>query len=196
LSFKQPGAGPILVVGDQGSGKTSFLQAIAQSAEHFSRPGAPQLIAVSDFPAEWESLPVQMLQIMPGYEPETGRSFERLAARIQARPFTRPILLLFDGLDSILHFERPAFEAFANLLVSGPRNGLWPLVTVNAARAAKLPEWLAFFRTRIYGRIAHPETADELTPIPGAGLAALSPGAQFCIRQPSRWLTFWLPSFS
>ena len=68
------------------------------------------------------------------------------------------------------------------------------MVSVNAARAAKLPEWLACFRTRIYGRISHPGLAEELTPIPGAGLNTLFPGAQFCMRQKGHWLRFWLPS--
>ena len=103
-------------------------------------------------------------------------------------------ILLFDGLDSILNMDPLGQENLRYLLAYGPQTCIWPMVSLNVACAAQLPEWLALFRTRVYGRIVNPALADELTPIPGAGLNTLFTGAQFCMRQKSHWLRFWLPS--
>jgi hypothetical protein len=78
--------------------------------------------------------------------------------------------------------------------VRGPRALIWPVVTVNAEQALELPEWLAFFQTRIFGRINDTEIAQQLTSMPGAALGNLSSNSQFCLRENSHWLKFWLPS--
>lgn len=197
LRLDRPATGPILVVADKGSGKTAFLQTLAQSARHLNPVEETAILALTDFPDEWrlDNMPARALRVYPAYEDAATDLLLRLTDWVTTNQRQRSIILLFDGLDSILHLGDPAQEAFAFLLQHGPASRLWPVVSVNAARALKLPDWLAFFQTRIYGRIANPQTSDDLTHLSGAPLDSLFPGAEFCIRHQSRWMRFWLPSF-
>jgi hypothetical protein len=198
LRMSRPDTGPILIMADKGSGKTAFLQTLARSTRILTPEKGTAVLALTDFPDEWRlgDFPVRALKVHPAYEESTSELLKRLADLVMTRPANRPVLLLLDGLDHVLHLDEAAQEAFAFLLVHGPRARVWPVVSVNSARALKLPDWLAFFRTRIYGRISHPQVGDDLTHLPGAPLEALFPGVEFCMRHQSRWMRFWLPSFT
>ncbi len=198
LNLQDPSPGPLLIVGDRGSGKTLFLQVLAQAASRLQQAEHLQLAVLSDSPGEWRNIDPSehLLGIWAAYEAKANELLDDLAAWTQAGGDGRNVLLLLDGLDAVLHMDPAAEETLGYLLREGPRCHLWPLVTVNAARAVRLPAWLSYFRTRIYGRIAHPSLADELTPVPGAGLNTLFPAAQFCLREHTNWLRFWLPSLT
>jgi hypothetical protein len=199
LNMRDARTGPLLVLADRGSGKTAFLQFLAHAANRLLSNNSVRYSVLTDFPDEWrdfESAP-QCLGVIPAYEESASPLLYELACQAEAagtKPTGPAILLLFDGLDSALHMDMAGQENLHYLLECGPQAGLWPIVSANSARAAKMPEWLSHFRTRIYGRISHPDVAAELTPLPGAGLNTLFPGAQFCLRQKSHWLRFWLPS--
>ncbi len=199
LNMRDPSTGPLLVLADRGSGKTAFLQFLAHAANRLLSSDKIRYAVLTDFPDEWrdfESAP-HCLDVIPAYDESAGQLLYELACQAEAagaEPASPAILLLFDGLDSALHMDSAGQENLRYLLECGPQASLWPIVSANAARAATLPEWLALFHTRIYGRITHPDVAAELTPLPGAGLNTLFPGAQFCLRQKSHWLRFWLPS--
>lgn len=196
LHLRDPRTGPILITADQGSGKTAFLKMLLLAGARLSRPGSIRFAVLTDFPDDWAGVyaPEHLTGVWPAYDPEAATLLYDLASRAQAGDAQIPVVLLFDGLDSILHMEDACKENLGYLLRHGPQALLWPVVAVNSERAVRLPEWLAFFRTRIYGRIVHPKTTEELTPIPGASLNTLFPGSQFCIREKSHWLKFWLPS--
>ncbi len=195
LHLRNPRPGPILVAGDRGSGKTGFLKALVRAASLLTSPGSVQFAALTDYPEEWErfSAPEHLAGVWPAYERDASTLLFDLACRAQAREATTPVVLLFDGLDSVLHMDDSTQNNFSYLLAHGPPALVWPVVTVNASRAMKLPAWLAYFRTRIYGRITHPATGEELVPVPGAPIKGLFPGYQFCLREKSNWLQFWLP---
>jgi hypothetical protein len=197
LRMDRPASGPILVVADKGSGKTAFLQTFAQSARLFHSVDETAILALTDFPDEWQNgnRPVRNLKVYPAYEDVASDLLLRLADWVTLKERRRSILLLLDGLDSVLHLSDEGQQALAFLLQQGPSARVWPVVAVNAARACKMPDWLAFFQTRIYGRIVNPLLVEELTHLPGAPLDSLFPTAEFCMRHQSRWLRFWLPSF-
>jgi hypothetical protein len=193
-----PFSGPILLIADKGGGKTAFLKTLAQSTRHLNPAEEAAVIALTDFPDEWrtqDNWHGKPVKVYAAYEENSNDLLLRLFRLSTRQGRRRAIILLFDGLDSILHMSDAAQEAFAYLLQTGSAGRIWPVVTINAARASKLQDWLAFFQTRIYGRIASPQLNDELTHLPGAPLDSLFPGAEFCLRHQSRWLRFWLPSF-
>lgn len=196
LNLRDGAPGPLLVLADQGSGKTMFLQVLARAASGLLSPDRVRYAVLTDFPDEWDGFESEAhcLGIYPAYKSSAIELLYELACQAEAGAAKTAVLLLLDGLDSALHIDPVGQENLRYLLEYGPQAHIWPMVSVNAARAAKLPEWLACFRTRIYGRISHPGLAEELTPVPGAGLNTLFPGAQFCLRQKGHWLRFWLPS--
>ena len=196
LNLRDGRSGPLLVLADQGSGKTMFLQVLARAVGRLLSAERVRYAVLTDFPNEWDGFETEphCLGIYPAYDDPAIELLYELACQAEASVPSVSVLLFFDGLDSALHIDPVGQENLRYLLAYGPQARIWPVVGVNAARAAKLPEWLSYFRTRIYGRISHPGLAEELTPIPGAGLNTLFPGAQFCLRQKSHWLRFWLPS--
>jgi hypothetical protein len=199
LRMDRPASGPILVMADKGSGKTAFLQTLAQSIRRLNPVEETAILALTDFPDEWRSghLSARNFRVYPAYEETASDLMLRLSDWSSANQGQqeRSIIVLLDGLDSVLHLSDEGQQAFTFLLQHGPASRLWPIVAVNSVLACKLPAWLALFQTRIYGRIANPQVSDELTHLPGAPLDSLFPGAEFCIRHQSRWLRFWLPSF-
>lgn len=196
LRLDRPSSGSILLMADKGSGKTAFLQTLARTTRRLNPVQEIAILALTDFPAEWQTsdLSARNLRIYPAYENSANDLLLRLAEWTSTTGRPRSILLLLDGFESILHMSDAAQDAFAFILEHGPESGLWPIVSINAARALKFPDWLAFFHTRLYGRIANPQVSDGLTHLPGAPLDSLFPGAEFCIRHKSRWMRFWLPS--
>jgi hypothetical protein len=194
LRLDRPQVGPVLLLADKGAGKTIFLQTLAQSARRLNPVRQTAILVLTDFPDEWAEQNFRG-RVYPAYEPEAAHLIFRLSEWVDANADDRSILLLVDGLDSILHLDEAAQQAFARLLVNEPHARLWPIVSLNALRAIKLPDWLAFFHTRLYGRIVNPLLSDQLTHLPGAPLESLFPGAEFCMRHQSRWMRFWMPSF-
>lgn len=195
LHLRNPRPGPVLVAGERGSGKTAFLKALVRSTTLLHAPGKIRFIVLTEFPDEWETLHTSpaIAAIHPSHAETVTELLFKLACRAQYRDLAAPLVLLFDGLDSVLHMEPTAQHNLEYLLAHGPQALIWPIVAVNAERAMTIPQWLAFFRTRIYGRISHPMISTELTPLPGAELNTLFPGYQFCIREKSRWVHFFLP---
>jgi len=196
LNLRNARPGPLLVLADRGSGKTLFLQLLARAAARLLAPDRVQYAVLTEFPGEWDGFQVgpHCLGIYPLHHDSAMDLLYQLACQAEAGRAETSIVLLVDGLDSTLKMDPTAQENLRYLLENGPQACIWPMVSINAARAVKLPDWLSLFRTRVYGRISNLGLADELTPLPGAGLGTLFPGTQFCLRQKSHWLRFRLPN--
>ena len=195
LDLYNPAAGPLLVAGDGGSGKTAFLQSLARLAG-LHDPGDIQFGVVTPFPEEWtalESLP-HCLGVWPTYHPSVQLFLSRLVNWAEVLPKTRQaILLLFDGFDLLSGSDFQSLHTLPRLLLYGPEHQVWPVVTVNPTRLARLQAWLVYFHTRLIGQVKQSHNARLLSDDPQAALADLLPGKQFVLSQPGSWQKFWLP---
>ena len=195
LDLYDPAPGPLLVAGDGGSGKTALLHSLARSAG-LQDPGDIQFGVVTPFPEEWtalENLP-HCLGIWPAYHPSAQGFLSQLVSWAEALPATRQaILLLFDGFDLVSGGESQAQHDLRWLLLYGPERHIWPVVSVNPARLARLQAWLEYFHTRLLGQVKHIHNARMLLDDPQASLSGLLPCKQFALSQPGSLLKFWLP---
>jgi hypothetical protein len=195
LSNSQPGS--ILVTAERGSGKTHFLKMLLQAAARLKRPSDAQFAVLTSYPDDFAHIQASqhLLGVWASYdEPATSDMLYQLACRVEDAKNRQPIILLVDGLDAIFQLDQQSQDNLVYILANGPEAMVWPVVTANADMIVDLPDWLDCFRTRIYGRVSNPTTAAMLSTLPGAPLNSLLPGTQFCLREKSQWLKFWLPT--
>ena len=170
LDLYDPAPGPLLVAGDGGSGKTAFLQSLARAAG-LQDPGDIQFGVLTPFPEEWnslESLP-HCLGVWPAYHPSAQAFLSRLVSWAETLPGTRQaVLLLFDGFDLVSGNAAQVQHDLRWLLLNGPERHIWPVVTVNPARLARLQAWLDYFHTRVLGQVKHLHNARLLVDDPQA----------------------------
>jgi hypothetical protein len=204
LNLHDSHPGPLLIAGDAGSGKTAFLQTIAQAVAQTHNANDIQFGVITNYPEEWERMePTQhRVGVFPVGHKSTQEFVGSLATWAHSNKNThQSILLLVDDLESVASLDLETLQNFRWLLLRGPARRVWPIVTLNAARYGQILAWLQNFRTRIFGRVANGHVAEALSGDKASGLDQLEARIQFSLRendQRSRpaenWLRFWLPS--
>jgi hypothetical protein len=195
LNLSDPRPGALLLLGDSQTGKTDFLQGVACAASTTHSPNHLRFAVVTTHRQEWEeweSTP-HCLGVWEASDTSLRDLLFDLSERVQLSGSHETLLLLVDDLQSLANLDSETQENLHWLLANGSSGRVWTIATLNADQASGLHLWVRDFGTRIYGRIADPVLADRLTPMPGANLRTLFSGAQFCIREKSHWLRFWLP---
>ena len=195
LNLRDPGPGSLLILGDARTGKTDFLQGIARAASLAHRPRFLRFAVVTPFPEEWagwNNLP-HFLGLWRPDDQGLKDLFFDLSTRAQDQNKSETLLLLVDDLNSLMDLESTLLENLHWLLAYGAAGQVWTIATLNADQALSLPNWVGAFRTRIFSRIGNPEIAGKFTSKPDANLGTLHSGTQFCIREQTHWLRFWLP---
>lgn len=196
LNLHDPHPGPLLVVADPGGGKTALLQLVAQAASQMHAPSAVQFGALTNYPDEWGHL-VELehcVGLFPTYHDSAIDFLSSLSSWAHAnKGSSQSILLLVDDLESMQHIDFDARQTLRWLLLRGPSRRVWPIVSVNAQRAARMDAWLDAFRTRIFGLIQDERAAQRLSGVPASPLKGLQAGVQFALREGADWLKFWIP---
>jgi hypothetical protein len=194
LNVDNPAPGPILILGDGGSGKTDLLRFVAGAVTRSHRPHQVQFCAVTPHPDEWYDFQgaSHCLGIVDPADGAASYALGGLADSVREDSGGAVLLLV----DDITALDSAALDLLHGLLVNGPAARLWPLVTLNARRALQLPSWVRHFRTLVFGRIAQRELADEFTPARDAALHNLRAGVQFCMRSEGHWMRFRVPLVS
>ncbi len=189
LSLRDLKPGGILILGDEGAGKTAFLQMLAQAAARLFHPSALRFGVITPSPREWEdpaSLP-HCMGIFPSWERSAENYLFSLAEWIQTPQGNGQAVLLF--LENLERMNREDLETQQTLrwiLSNGARKRVIAFVTLRAARQIEVHAWLASFRTKIYGNIRQNP--------PSPLIQTLTPGMEFALREKSAWLRFWIPS--
>jgi hypothetical protein len=198
LNVFDPSPGAIVILGDSGAGKTDFLRLTARGTMSSHPSPIVDFVAITPNRQEWVGLDSQpnCLGVWESYDERLADLLFDLTQRAQKAIRKRPILLLIDDLSQLGHLDREVVEMLYWLLQNGPAGRIWPIVTLNAAYARELPNWMMVFPTRILGYVREPSLGRELAHHPGVNLNTLLPGGQFCMRENGSWLRFWLPSIS
>jgi hypothetical protein len=198
LNLHDPTPGPMLVIGEQGAGKTTFLQSIGHALSLTHAEGDAQYGVITTQPGEWERVEktVHRVGIFDVTQAGAQELVQSLASWAHSnRNTTQSVLILIDDLEAVVKMEPEALQQFRWLLLRGPARRVWPIVALRAERYGEVLPWLENFRTRVFGRVTDPQVAQALGGDQKSGLDKLDAGVQFCLRENSGWLRFWLPSF-
>lgn len=197
LNFHDPTPGPLLIIGDQACGKTRLMQIIARAADYLHAPTEVQYGVITPYPKEWNYF--RDNQHNAGIYSTKDNNAEELIQSLVTWAHTnkgeeQAVLLLIDDLESVIKINQQVEQNLRWLLMRGPSRRIWPIVTLNTARALQMQEWMSFFHTRLFGYIENQQEATLITGNAQHTLSHLLAGSQFAIREERNLLNFWVPT--
>jgi len=193
LNLHDPLPGPMLVIGDEGAGKTAFLQSIARSIALTHDPSDLQFAVLTERPDEWETVEstAHMTGIFDIQKEHAQQLVQSLAAWAHAnKNVKQSVVLLVDDLESIAKWEMNALQHFRWLLLRGTARRVWPIITMNASRYGQVIAWIDIFRTRVFGWVGNDRVAEALGADNSSALGRLEAGREFSLRENGSWLQF------
>jgi hypothetical protein len=197
LNLYDPVPGPLLLAGDQASGKTRLLQTIARAVELVHAPSEVEFGVITSQINDWDGF--EQIQNSAGiYSTQDSTSQDFVHSLVSwahnNKGEKQSVLLLIDDLESATQLSHETQQDLRWLLLRGPSRRVWPIVTLNAGRAENVRAWLGFFRTRLFGHIQDAQNAEFVTGQRGIRFDDLVPGLQFTLREGKNWLNFWIPT--
>ena len=194
LNLNDPIPGPILIVGDKSSGKTMLLQTIARAADLTFSPSEVQYAVITPHLDEWKKFYEKNnnLQIYSTQDDNTKELLQSLVTWAHRnKGEEQSVLLLIDDLEAMTKLDDQSQQNLRWLLLRGTSRRVWAFISLNAARALHLTEWLEFFHTRLFG---HVQNADEAYLLTGNRNQPLNHLTQFAMRENKNLLGFSAPS--
>ena len=196
LNLHDPTPGPLLIIGDPGTGKTALLQTIIRAAEKMHQPDNLKFGVLTNHPDEWSGLEEASNNV--GIFSIHHRSSEdfilSLASWAHGNKSSRQVvLLLIDDLESITNMDEDAVQNLRWLLLRGPSRRVWPIITLSSQHIGKMSPWLEAFRTILLGNIQNTNHIRKLDAAQ-ADLQSLNAGSEFAMREDNHWLRFWVPT--
>lgn len=193
LNLHDPLPGPMLVIGDEGAGKTAFLKSVAESIQLTHRSEDVQFALITSRPDEWSTVKLtdHVVGMFDVEHDGAAQLINSLAAWAHTNKDSKQsVVLLVDDLELIAKWEIAGLQHFRWLLLRGTSRRVWPIVTLNAGRYGQVIAWLDLFRTRVFGRVGNARIAEALGADHQSGLDQLEAGRQFALRENASWLQF------
>jgi hypothetical protein len=197
LNLLDPLPGPILIAGDEKSGKTNFIRTMASSVDRGHPSSEVKYVIITNNLSEWRDFQHSRNceNILSAEEAILTRFLHSMVDWAHANKGGRQVyLLLIDHFESLIEFNEVR-QDLSWLLLRGPARRVWPVVTVGSSQAvsSELRPWLNSFRTRLFGHIQNDRESQWLTGSPEVSFAELGAGVQFAMREGNGWLQFWIP---
>ena len=197
LNLYDPIPGPILISGDQASGKTTLLQTIARATEILHLPSEVQYSVITQQPKEWNGFHGD--QNNAGIYATQNPTVQDLLLSLVTwahnnKGDQQSVLLLIDDLEALTKLDQQTEQNLRWLLLRGTSRRVWPIVTINASRAQNIKPWLDFFRTRLFGCTRDSNDSQLLTGNSNKALTGLIAGSEFTMREGTNWLNFCVPT--
>jgi hypothetical protein len=198
LNLLDPLPGPIMITGDDDSGKTNFLQIISRALDLVHSSNEVIYSVITDNTAEWSGFQrtSNCENIFSARESKVPAYLHSLVEWAHSNKGGQQIrLLMIDQLNSLLKVPE-AQQDLSWLLLRGPSRRVWPIVTVNCSIAVSndFRPWRDSFRTRLFGYIHNDRETQLLTSSSSISLTHLMAGYQFVMREGNDWLPFWIPA--
>ena len=193
LNLFDPVPGPILIIGDQASGKTSLLQMVARAVDYLHPPSEVQYGVITQYPGEWHIF--QGNQNSAGIYDLQDKNVQELLQSLVTWAHNnkndgQTILLMIDDLEAMTKLDETNLRW---LLLRGPSHRIWPIVTLNASQAETIEAWVSLFRTRLFGHTQKLSDSQFVTGQHNKSLDGLIAGSQFTMPEGTGWLNFWVP---
>lgn len=190
LNLNDSVPGPILITGDQSTGKTNLLQSIARATDLTFSQSDAQYAVVTQTPEEWKMFDNKL--IYPTGDDGTKELLQSLVTWAHRnKGEQQSVLLLIDDLEAMTKLDEQTQQNLRWLLLRGTSRRVWTFVTLNAKRAFHLKEWLDFFHTRLFARIENNDDAYLLT---GNRNQTLNQLTHFAMRENDSLLGFYAPT--
>lgn len=197
LNLLDPVPGPILIAGDHGCGKTSFLQVIAQGVDQIHNSQDVQYGVITEHPEEWNGMgeSSNCVEIFPAYKNSAQDFLNSLASWAHSnRGDKQSVLVLIDDLTTISKMDFDARQNLRWLLLRGPARHVWPIATIDPNKVMEVNPWVDFFHTRLFGKMENSIGTEQLTSSTKPIFNSLNAGSDFLMREGDDWLKFWIPS--
>ena len=196
--------GPLLILGNTGSGKARLQQQIVSSLMHNNTSEHFQFSVISSHP-KWRELINKAKQekywidLSGENTAEPGEQIIR-AAELAERKYMQnqedlAILILVDDLSFIFHQDAEVQLNFEWLCKNGPQVKVWLVASLETQAALSMGRWIRYFRTRILGEMPE-KVSNRLGLYEYSHAESLIPGTEFAVFINDSWLKFHLPGIS
>lgn len=202
LNLMHPAVGSFLILGDNPSGQSAFLQSVLQSGVRLNQPEQVSSVIISGDTETYSSL-LRYKHCKRVIETSEHHAvyatLSELTGLLDKRRYHNsggPAILLI--IDELTHEMSDGSSKLSRMLYKlikhGPRYHIWPFLSLPAQKIDQInPQFLNALRTYILGT-----TKADISIITGrAGsnpnLANLKEGKQFKINHNRRWIDLWLP---
>ena len=200
LDLHDPVPGPLLIVGNDGAGKTLFLRSIAQFVILTHTPKEIQFGVITNRVHEWQNALADSLHcvgVFASDRAEAKQFVQSLAMWLSTdRTSDQSVLMLIDGLDELSCWDEITLASLYKVFAHGTRKRVWPIATLHPRYCTKVNAWRDLFNLQMpsYG-LAKDEVGMTFD-IPQELWNSHVDGPWYTLKEQAGWIRFWIPSVS